>query len=381
MNDRVPLWLQAPGMQQLLHKLVDRLDGAELRGTRAQSLSLEARTWPALYDSPIESAKEALWEQLGELVRWGWLDIKPASALQRRSGYDQAIRVSVTDERAVRTAAGRAERHRSAAERWRRAVEQGLDASEDVKRQVGDYCIDIADRTMDEVVARLNELPALRDEVLLLREVSAQLFWGMSKVLDKRQGLVAALLGLDECPFAEAPVQLQVFLPPQGHRAVLFVENQMSFEQAMRSASGCFDGLALAYASGFKSSAQRLRTALGCSVFYAANGGLSQSLRDGFEGWLFGKGTKPACFWGDLDWAGMRILSAMRASFASMSAWQPGYSLMCDALERGEGHSPEAADKQGQKALALTGCLYADTRLLPTLAATGRFVDQELFRP
>lgn len=49
-----------------------------------------------------------------------------------------------------------------------------------------------------------------------------------------------------------------------------------------------FEGLALVHASGFKSSAQRLRTPGGCSLFYSSRGALGGDLRDAFEAWLFG---------------------------------------------------------------------------------------------
>jgi len=381
LSDRAPLWLLGADVQQLLNLLVDRLDGADQRGTRAQSVALGPKTWPALYDAPFESAKEMLWEHFGELVRWGWVAVKPDGVAKLRSGYDRSSRVTVLDEPALRAAVGRPERVRSASERWREAVFAGLAASEEVKRQVVEFCIDMPDRTMHEVVARLNELPALKNEPLLLREVSSQLFWGMSKVLDKRQALIAALLELDDCPFPESPVQLQVFLPPAGFRGVLFIENLMTYDRAMRSGSAALDGLALAYASGFKGSAQRLRTPEGCSLFFSDQGGDTRDLRDGFKAWLFGKGVQPAYFWGDLDWAGMRILAAMRASFPGLTAWQPGYAPMLTSLQEGHGHSPEAAEKQGQKALTGAGCPYADGHLMPALHDTGCFVDQELFRP
>ena len=92
----------------------------------------------------------------------------------------------------------------------------GLDCDDVVRDLVCRARIEIPGRTPAEVVAQLKLLPSLRDEPLLLREVSARLFWGLSKVLDKRQALVAALLGLDECPFPEMPVQLQAWLPGGG---------------------------------------------------------------------------------------------------------------------------------------------------------------------
>lgn len=374
----LPFWIQSEPVRDLLNLIVDRLDNAEQRGSgKAQSIALTSRTWSALYEAARESEKEQYWDHVIEMARWGWLAAKPEAALRSRSGYANSPRVTVINEQAIRAAVGRAERVKSASERWRDAVYAGLLASDAVKSAVSGYCIEMADRTMGEVVERLNELPRLAGKPMLLREVSSQLFWGMSKVLDKRQGMVAALLELDDCPFSESPVQLQIFLPRRGCRAVLFIENLMSFESATRSASAAFDGLALVYASGFKSSAQRLRNPDGCSLYYSARGGISRDVTDSFEAWLFGKQRKSVYFWGDLDWAGMRILAAMRTIFPEIEAWEAGYSVMLNALREGRGHTPEAADKQGQTAITVVGCSYADGILLPALSADGRFVDQE----
>jgi hypothetical protein len=75
----------------------------------------------------------------------------------------------------------------------------------------------------------------------------------------------------------------------------------------------------------------------------------------------------------------MHILCAMRGSFPELTAWQPGYLPMRDALLSGEGHSPEAADKSGQVPLTETGCAFADNQLLPAMVACRKFVDQEVF--
>lgn len=377
-----PLWLQSGPVSELLNLLVDRLDFAEQRGSaKAQSVALSERKWPALYKAPMESAKEDLWEYVIDMAKWGWLRVRPEGALRSRSGYALSPRITVIDEEAVRRAVGRPERPRSSVERWRDAVNLGLEAPEAVKRAVGDYCIDLPDHSMADVVEQLNRLAAFADKPMLLREVSSQLFWGMSKVLDKRQGLVAALLDVDECPFPDSPIQLQVHLPPVRYRGVLFIENLMSFEQAVRSPSEAFEGLVLVYASGFKGSAQRLRSPGGCSLFYSSRGALGEDLRGAFEAWLFGQGATPVNFWGDLDYAGMRILSAMRKSFNGMTAWEPGFAPMLAALLDGRGHSPEAADKQGQRHIASTGCPYADGHLIPALETSGRYLDQELFTP
>lgn len=378
-----PLWLIADGIRELLNLLVDRLDSTEQRGsTKSQSVALTEKTWSTLHTSPFESRKEELWEHVIEMCRWGWLQVKPVSALKSASGYALTPRVTVLNELAVREAVNRPERIKSSIERWRNAVDNGLNGSDAVKRAVGEFCIDMPDHSMDEVVLQLNRLPFFVDKPILLREVSAQLFWGMSKVLDKRQGLVAGLLGMDECPFPESPIQLQVYLPVDGYSAVLFIENLMTFEQACRETDKVFTGLALVYASGFKGSAKRLRMPGGCSLFYAGTGALGGEIKQLFEEWLFDNAdpTSSVYFWGDLDFSGMRILKAMRATFPQLTAWEPGYVLMLQELLAGRGHSPEAAEKAGQSPIETTGCQYADHQLIPALKTEGRFVDQEFCR-
>lgn len=374
-------WLRAPGIQALLHKLVDRLDSAEARGSAsAQTVALNSSTWPALYQAPMESDKEHLWEQLLKLAEVGWLQVTPVAAAKSTAGYDKQPRVKVLDVAALRKATGRPERPKTSIERWREAIDANLDASAEIKKAAGDYCIDMPDRDMAEVVAKLNTLKTLAGTPLLLREVSSRLFWGMSKVLDNRTGLVAALLGTDECPFPESPIQLQVYLPSGGFTGVLFIENLMSFEQATRSRSSAYAKLALVYASGFKGSAARLRGVETVSLYFSHKGELGGDRAEYFESWLFAQNIGlPVYFWGDLDWSGMRILTAMRKNFPEMQAWEPGYAPMLESLRAGHGHSPEAADKRGQKPLEATDCAYADSQLVPALRTQGKFVDQEQF--
>lgn len=377
----LPHSLTSPGIQAVLNKLVDKLDSAEARGSAsAQTVALNGSTWPALYNAPMESDKEILWEQFLKLVEAGWLQVTPPAAVRSTAGYDKQPRVKVLEIEAVRQATGRPERPRTAAERWREAIDAHLEASAEVKKAAGDYCIDMPDRDMAEVVAKLNTLKSLAGTALLLREVSSKLFWGMSKVLDARTGLVAVLLGTDECPFPESPIQLQVYLPQGGFNGVLFIENQMSFEQATRSAKPAFAKLALVYASGFKGSAARLRNPEAVSLYFSHKGELGGDRADCFSRWLFAKNIAlPVWFWGDLDWSGMRILAAMRSNFPEMQTWQPGYEPMLQSLLEGNGHSPEAADKRGQRPLAAVGCPYADGPVLAALKAKGKFVDQEQF--
>lgn len=371
----------SPEVASLMGRLVDRLDAAEARGSeKAQSVAFNDRLWPELFRVPYESDKEALWDQIRQIIRLGWLRVSPEVAANKASGYAQVSRISVLDYQAVRASVGRTERIKSVPERWRDAIDQHLDSGEAAKQLAGVYCIDLPHREMEEVVRRLNGLRDLEHQPLLLREVSARLFWGMSKVLDGRQGLVAAVLGRENCPFPASPVQLLVQLPLGGLRGVLFIENQMSFEQAARSRSEHLEGLALAFASGFQASAQRLRNVQGASVYYSPRGKMESRTTEVFESWLFSTSSSlPTLFWGDLDWSGMRILTAMRSSFENIEAWGPGYAPMLEGLMSGQGHAPTTADKQGQLPISATGCPYADNQLLPALWSHEAFVDQEVF--
>ena len=376
----LPAWVDSAPVQELLNALVDRLDSAQARGSaNAQTVSLSKTLWPSFYSQPFESDREALWQQARELAKIGLIALTPERAARATIGYDMSPKIGMPDPARLRAAVGRLERVKSPGEIWREAVHAHLAGDESAKKVVSGYYIDIEGHTPVSIVQRINELHSeAKTPGLLLREVSSRLFWGMSKVLDERERLVAAVLGLDECPFPASPIQLQVKLPQGQAAGVLFVENAMSFEKAARSTSLEYRGLALVFASGFKASATRLRSVEGASLFYSRRGCMAPVEVADFEQWLFNGNQMPVYFWGDLDWSGMRILSTLRASFGGVEAWQPGYEPMRERLLAGGGHRPEAADKRGQRPIAATGCHYADAQLVPLIDKLG-FVDQEHF--
>ena len=374
-----PLWLGEPGILNLLNFAVDKLDVADAQGKPlVRAIKLDAKSFPALYGASLEEERERLWSLLKHMVDWGWFELKTDRLQPGRAPYECNPRFSIKDEAALREATGRLVRVRSSVELWRDAVYglPGLDAS--VKEIVSRMRLEVPGRTAEEVAQQLVMLPTIADEPLLLREVSARMFWGLSKVLDGRQPLVAAILQVDECPFPEMPVQLQVYLPPDGFTGVLFIENLATFEQAARAGGGRYSNLALVYAAGFKGSARRLRSATGSSVYFAAHGAMDEKQTGKFLAWLRAGTKLPCWFWGDLDHAGMRILAALRRVFDGLSAWEPGYAPMLERLFAGQGHAPESGVKAGQQAIDATGCPYADLKLVSALAQTGRFVDQEV---
>jgi hypothetical protein len=48
------------------------------------------------------------------------------------------------------------------------------------------------------------------------------------------------------------------------------------------------------------------------------------------------------------------------------------------ALLDGRGHSPEASEKQGQRAILSAGGPYTDNLLMPAIQETGQYLDQGL---
>ena len=374
-----PLWLTEPGFQKFLHHVVDKLDAADAQGKNlVRAIKLDAKSFSALFKAELEEERERFWGHLEEAVSWGWLGLTLDRQSPGQARYECNPRVAVLNEAAIRQAAKRLGRIKSAGELWREAVYSNLNASDAVRELVARYRVEIPGRSSEEIARQLNTLVALLDEPLLLREVSARLFWGQSKVLDKRQALVAAVLGVVECPFAEMPIQLQVFLPPTGFDGVLFIENQATFEQATRDTTGRFARLALVFASGFKGSAKRLRSPAGASVYFAAHGTVEDIKTSKFLGWLRNGVKLPSWFWGDLDYSGMQILASLRAVFTGLEAWPPGYEPMLQVLVEGGGHLPESAGKGLQYEVQNTGCQFADQELLPSIRSTGRFVDQEI---
>lgn len=372
------LWQRRPEVQQLLHRLVDRLDRAVGEGVPLQrAWKLDRSGWPAFHAMDLEEDREALWECVRKLEAAGCFTVKLNRAQVGMAPYELNPRLTGLNESRLRELAGRPTRVVSRAEAWRDAVNTHLDASAGVKELVGRLPLEVGTHPPRDIVQRLALLPSLVQQGLLLREASATLFWGHSKVLDRRQLLICALLGVDECPFPESRIQLLAYLPPAGFDAVLFIENQATFERATYDDSGGRYGrLAVVYAAGFRSSAQRLRRAEGASVFWAEHGTVAGEATTRFKEWL-ARDSLPTWFFGDLDYAGMSILRALRASFPDAQAWRPGYEKLLAALHAGGGHSAVTADKAGQPDPGQTGCSYADEVLLPAMRKSERFVDQE----
>jgi hypothetical protein len=309
-------------------------------------------------------------QTLDLLLERGWIEVveRYAESRWRRAA------VTILDLAALREALGLS----NEAALWREAAVRAFGAGERAAAVGRHLPLNVPGLDYDGVLARLAHLTQLSEGPgPYLRSVSATLFGGRSKVLDGREALVCAILGTTLCPFPEVPLRLDIVVPPAWDGEVLFIENPLSFEAAWRTPYRDCELMALVLAQGFKASARRVRERRTTSVF--ARLPVEQDAADRFARWLFREDgiQRRVSFWGDLDYSGMNILKELRAVFPGMRAWAPGYAPMLDAINAGNGHPPEEAEKENQADPGSTGCQYADETLLPAMRETGMFYDQE----
>lgn len=259
-------------------------------------------------------------------------------------------------------------------EEWALAIETHRDKFSDNLEEFKYRPVRIRGKSAEAVVAAFVRIADFINSELTLRQLSARCFWGNSKVLDAREGLLHGLF--PDLRINPRPVIVHVQLPVVC-KGVLFIENQDTYIQALAGVPEEVNYLTVVYVAGFRGSAERVRESDGVSLHY--HGTSNESLKQHFESWWFDNSTPiwPIWFWGDLDYSGMAILKVLRQRFNNVQAWPEGYAPLCQLLKGGGGHSPENADKSEQKDPVFTGCLYADEELLPMLRSYGRFVDQE----
>jgi hypothetical protein len=211
---------------------------------------------------------------------------------------------------------------------------------------------------------------------MTLRQLSATLFWGDSKILDDRGEFIATLL--PDLDIRDRAIVVAVYLP-ETCRGVLFIENQDTYTAAAGGTPSEAGDFALVFAAGFRGAASRVRTRSGALLHYA--GSVDPTVVEQFDAWWYGQGAAPGpCWlWGDLDFAGMQILKSLRSRFEDLHAWQPGYEPMLRHLQTFGGYGTAVAEGKGQVDPGQTGCAYADSVLLPAIRKFGQ-MDQERLR-
>lgn len=397
MNEPAP----HPLLIRLAHALLDKAGRSQ--GQRAITLKLDAQVLPELHATPTPDALASIAALLQALTQTGWVTLRTRKPQAFQTLADQDPTLVLHDAEALALwSAYQAPIPKWSRELVRQLGEPGVLNVPDTAALL-DYLLRnplpwLADKAPVDAARVLNALAAAcaaprepgqpqdttqSERARYLRELSAMHFKGHSKVLDQR-GELLRLLGGSEERFPEAPIQLLVSLPDANAHTlafddVLFIENLVSFERMSAQRLSPWARSALVFSAGFKGAARRLRQPQGTSLYW--RGPPSQAAADAFTRCLLGSAQPavPFGFYGDLDFAGMQILSQLRQSFAHCTAWQPGYAALASALQAGHGHAPQEAGKEAQTDPGQTGCPYADSTLLPLLRQYGTCMDQEFW--
>jgi hypothetical protein len=374
MQRKPPPWLRdEPEIRALLGKVLDRFD-KQPGEARQQKLYFRAEQHLPALKRQDETA-DRLWHFIRQLAEQHLCAIAPG----KPSPYDpewKGARLAFAPQ-AETTLRDWLQRPQAPSdlEGWREAVAREIaqgafpgDPEPLLRRRI--IIPGMSDREVAAAFARIGATT----EALTPRQLSARHFHGDSKRLDDREALLLSLF--PDLPLKPRPVIINVYLP-QSCNGVLFIENQDSYALACEGRPPAAQGQALVYAAGFRGTAERLRQREGVRLHYAGTG--QSHWQQSFEAWWFDQAPPfgPLAFWGDLDFAGMRILAGLRQRFTEVQAWEPGYRPLLEQLRIGGGHTLEAADKQNQNDPGNIGCEFADRELLPAVRAFGG-IDQEL---
>ncbi|WP_158527221.1 Wadjet anti-phage system protein JetD domain-containing protein [Pelagibaculum spongiae] len=384
-----PRWWCAE-IEKYLSRQLDRLDRQPIEErTNRLAEKIRERNFPTLFGNGDSDEMDSLWESIEDMALAGVVELQK---MRRHVGVEVGVgsdpwnnasleflpeaedRVRIWLNRPQQTAEEMA---------WQLAVNLQKDAFgkqiEWWRRNVDS----VAGQQEAEVVARWRQLAIHLPSNLTLRQLSAKYFFGDSKWLETREQALHKLPGL--ISYAPRKLILQVHLP-KTFNGILIVENQDTFLYLQQLDHPIINQLALVNSGGFRSNSDRALNRQALHFYYSEN---SRSNHQSFEQAWFASGNHqqtqiqqpsnklPVWYWGDLDWAGMSILSGLQKSFHHIDAWQPGYQPMAQMLEQGDGHVPEQAAKQNQPVITHTNCKYADDYLILLMLKHKRFVDQE----
>lgn len=363
-----PRWVdEEPAILGLLDTFLHKLE----KGHRL-TMRINSKTLPELFDFNAADVKY-LWSLVKSLNNeYHIVSIRYARNKPFQEPYDNAQLVfNPEKEELVRDWLNRPALDPYALV-WQETLHKLKDRFEDHGQTLAEQMVRLADKGPEETLRAFARISGELQKPITLRALSARCFWGDSKFLDQREQLVRDLFPGASRNLLPRPVLLTVHLSAPFER-VLFVENQDTF---LMLCQACLHGTVLIYSAGFRGSAQRIRER-GCAAFSYTG---DTSVQESFEDWWFTRDPaariKPR-FWGDLDFAGMAILTALKHSFTDIDGWKPGYNALMERLEQGLGHDHETSGKERQPDPYLTGCEYADLELLPAIRESGQFIDQE----
>lgn len=366
------------GASSVLQELLKRFVAS---GEAARPVRLDAKRVPQFGPKARPGEADRTWEALQTMQNSGLIKIDDVRVPPRKAPWEMAqlVRLIPSEARRAASLIGFAIDRDPWDQEWIAACNSATWLPEAARRSLATRPHRLGTRTPTDVLAAWRRMVSPELKAVYLREAASAAFWGISKALDGRLTIVNILrdaAGL--APLLEAPIAINVHLASGGlDVGVLFIENQATFEAARRARISATAGLDLVYSEGFKASAARLRKEETSSLYFSDSSDLGELTR--FRRWLYsGTHSVPTYFWGDLDFAAMGILKALRRVFHNTQAWRPGYEGLLGLLRQGLGHAATEDTRKGeQRRIGETGCTFADSELIPAIEQTGHFADQE----
>lgn len=370
-----------PSIRRMLGEFLDRLDDKPF-GTRSQRLFVRPGVNALLeLNAPMEpDGDQILWSWVKRLAQAGILDIdRERRPLATDLPWQHALVVMRPEgEATVRAWLDRPPPTPTGAA-WREAVDRLVPDQVDGSLLRASP-LNIPGMSPESVVGRLLEAPAICARgAITTRQLSAWLFNGDSKRLEGREGWLKGVFGSALDTLVERHLLVEVALADSSPGCLL-IENQDSYLEAVEGRWPEAVGLNLVYTAGFRASAERLRRRDLCRLHFSASGQISSDAANVFEKRWFDcdEGPSPIYFFGDFDWAGLRIFTTLRRLFPWLLPWRPGYEGLIRALSEGRAHAPEAAAKADQVPIEATGDEWMDREVVERLRGCGLFVDQEI---
>ena len=372
-----PIWIaDYEDVRRLLSSFIDKIE----KGTRLL-IRLNPKTMPTLFDHNNQEAA-AIWSVLQKLdTEYQVISIETEKPRTGKELYEDAkVRFNLESESQVREWLKRPQQVPYLAQ-WQSAV-QSLTWSTSANIQfLLINPLEFVEKTAAEVASQCATIDSSLNEPMTLRRLAATFFWGDSKFLDNRLDYLIAAFPHCEEHIRVRPVLVNLYIPAD-YESVLFIENQDTFlMMASHLMAQASNTIAIVYSAGYRGGASRIRASGGYVFSWLAQVPDKELQR--FTQWWELR-TPVSCdtwFWGDLDYSGFGILSAMRNVFPELKAWQPGYSELLRQLELGNGHAINSASKGAQLDPGCTQCEYSDQVLLPAIRRHQQFVDQEAAAP
>ena len=230
--------------------------------------------------------------------------------------------------------------------------------------------IEIKTKSYQEIIQNIENKRPLIKKGMTNRQISSILLWGLSKVLDNKKEFVSALGG------NSSAVMLNACGMSSDFSEILFIENYDTYVEYINKNG--LEKYVIIYSAGFSTSALRIRERKSCSLHYFNQNRLDEKNCMRFETWLYKESNENinTSFFGDFDFSGISIFSALRNLFSEIVMYKDGYDFMLREVQNDNGHLPEMASKEDQKDPKLVNDSYCDDILLPAMRKYG-FFDQE----